>query len=723
MQYPLILSLAAALTVAAPAQSFDRKAAIAAAAPYRAVVGRDHWGVPRVHGQTDADAAFALGYAFAEDDLPLIEEAMAASNGHRLIARDTSEERTAYLVQLFRIPEQADRIWSNGLAPATKAYLQAYADGINLYAAQHPKEIGRADLYPLSGKDIVRNSLFQTPLFYGMSGTLTGLLAPGAKRDLGRGQGLQVQRSKEKGLFGFLMRGDLTELGSNGFAVAPKRSGDGATRLIVNSHQPLEGPLAWLEASVSSDAGLNFAGGAFPGSPILLVGTNETLAWTATVNRPDLIDTYQLVINPKNANQYRLDGVWRDFETGEAKMRVRAAGRVTVTVKKPTRWSAHGPVLDTPTGPVAIRWATMDVADGLEASYRLMKAKTVAEARSIYAENRVGSTNRIMADSTGQIARFYLARMPVRIDGPDWRATLPGDDGRLIWTSFEPFDAMPHIENPPEGWLSESNSSPFRQMGSATDPNPANYPKRFGIETDMTNRARRATTLMGKTNPLGRDALWAIKMDDVFAPESFAAGLRTVLLAADWVNDLQYKEAIALIRGWDLTLKPDNRAAALAILTMQPIGTAMFQKQKPPELKDSMDAAIAFLMKHHGRLDIPWTSLNQLQRDGVLRPMSGGPDVLRAANSVVDPVTGTLKPIVGDGLVMLVEWDQAGRQTVSSVSPFGASGHKGDPHRTDQMDLFVAGKLKPVPMEKGARAVSLEKSYRPQDGQIRRTGS
>jgi len=135
MQYLLILSLAGSLAAAAPAQSFDRKAAIAAAVPYQAVVGRDRWGVPRVYGQTNADAAFGLGYAFAEDDLPLIEEAMVAGNGHRLTARTTSEARIAYLVQLFRIPEQADRVWSNGLAPATKAYLQAYAEGMNLYAA------------------------------------------------------------------------------------------------------------------------------------------------------------------------------------------------------------------------------------------------------------------------------------------------------------------------------------------------------------------------------------------------------------------------------------------------------------------------------------------------------------------------------------------------------------------------------------------------------------
>lgn len=145
---------------------------------------------------------------------------------------------------------------------------------------------------------------------------------------------------------------------------------------------------------------------------------------------------------------------------------------------------------------------------------------------------------------------------------------------------------------------------------------------------------------------------------------------------------------------------------------MQPVGTALQLGQKPPELKDAMDAAIAFLRRHHGRLDVPWKDINQLQRDGVRRSMTGGPDVLRAASSEVDEKTGTLKTIVGDGLIMLVEWDRQGRQTVSSISPFGASGRAGDPHRTDQMEMFVAGRLKPVPMTFGE---GLVRRYRPQD--------
>ncbi|WP_448585930.1 penicillin acylase family protein [Thermaurantiacus sp.] len=704
-----LLLASLSLTSLAEARGLDRRAVEAAAARYEAVIGRDRWGVPRVHGRTDADAAFALGYALAEDDLPLLEQAMAAGNLHRLTARSREEAQIAYLLQLFRVPDQAEAAWAR-LLPETRAYLDAYAEGINLYAARHPHAIGRRDLFPLSGKDVLRNAIFQAPLFYGLSRVLSRLVAPERERSLAAGQGLQVQSSPCRHA---LLCGDPAGLGSNAFAVAPTRSADGATRLIANSHQPLEGILAWIEASVSSDEGLEFTGGLFPGSPVLLLGANPDLAWAATVNRPDLIDTYRLEVDPKDPSRYRLDGSYRAFETGVARIRVRA-GPVVITVRRPTRWSAHGPVLETPDGPVAIRWAGMDEPTSLEASYRLMRARSVAEARAILAEGRIPSTNRIMADRHGAIARYYLARMPKRPDGPDWQGLLPGDDSRLIWTAFEPFEALPHLENPPEGWLTEANASPFHQMGSASDPDPARYPARFGIETDLTNRARRATARMRAAGNLDRDELWAIKMDDVYDPAALAPRLRDEVLRSDWAEEPALAEAVALLRAWDLTLRPGNRSAALAMLAFQPIGAALFQGNRPPALKASLEAARDFLLRHHGRLDVPWSEVNRLHRNGRSLPMTGGPDVLRAMSSVPDERTGTLRGIVGDSLVIRVEWDRAGRQTIETVSPYGAAtGWPSSPHHMDQMELFVRGELKAVPPTRAERAGTLLRCYRP----------
>jgi penicillin amidase/acyl-homoserine-lactone acylase len=106
----------------------------------------------------------------------------------------------------------------------------------------------------------------------------------------------------------FLPTRNPLPIGSDGVAVAPVRSADGATRLLVNSHQPYTGPVAWYEAVLESEEGWHVAGGLFPGTPFMLRGHNEHVGWANTVNNPDLVDVYQLTLNPRNENQYRLDG-------------------------------------------------------------------------------------------------------------------------------------------------------------------------------------------------------------------------------------------------------------------------------------------------------------------------------------------------------------------------------------------------------------------------------
>ena len=74
-------------------------------------------------------------------------------------------------------------------------------------------------------------------------------------------------------------------------------------------------------------------GGLFPGSPVILVGHNENLGWSHTVNSPDLIDIYELTINPKNPNQYYFDGKYENFELSEAKIKVKIWGPIKWTFK------------------------------------------------------------------------------------------------------------------------------------------------------------------------------------------------------------------------------------------------------------------------------------------------------------------------------------------------------------------------------------------------------
>ncbi|MGB1069364.1 MAG: penicillin acylase family protein, partial [Henriciella sp.] len=270
---------------------------------YSAEIIRDEWGVPHIFGTRDADTAFGVGYAHAEDDFETIQEVVAATRGVLARYRGLDGAATDYVVNLLGIWDTVETYYDDQVGPETKAIAEAYAAGLNLYASENPDAIW-AGLAPFMAEDIIAGFVLKTPFFYGLDETLLELLAE--TRDAALATPPQQQA--------WLLNPTLNLVsGSNAFAVAPTRSADGVTRLLINSHQPMTGPVAWWEAHLVSQQGLDIQGGLFPGSPVILHGFNRHLGWANTVSKPDLVDVYRLRINPENPNQYWLDGAWAEL--------------------------------------------------------------------------------------------------------------------------------------------------------------------------------------------------------------------------------------------------------------------------------------------------------------------------------------------------------------------------------------------------------------------------
>ncbi|KPP81473.1 MAG: acyl-homoserine-lactone acylase [Oceanicaulis sp. HLUCCA04] len=707
---PVILALAVAGAFAAglrlvplEVRQFDEDAALADAMHFEAEIFRDQWGVPRVLGPTDGDAAFALAYAHSEDDFATIQYALRAALGPEMLAADESEARGAYLVQALGVTDLVAAEYETQLSLDTRALLSGYAAGLNYYAALHPDERVR-DLFPVTGEDVAALAAFYFPLFYGMSDVLTELFAPDTQRDGARGQELQVH---------FIAPGEQHELGSNAIAVAPARSDDGATRVVINSHQPVEGPVAWYETHMMSDEGLNFAGGTFPGVPVLHLGANPGMAHAATINRPDVIDVYELTLSDDD-RAYLLDGEYVPFERSQARMLVHLWGPFAFQVTRPIERSVHGTVLRTERGVFAIRHATQGDLRGVEQTYLLMRAQNLDEYEEAMEMLAMGNTNRIVGDSTGRIARYYNARMPVRLDEPglDWRGTLPGDRSDLVWSEFAPFDALPHMVDPEAGYVVDANHTPFRVTLTDEDPREADFPSTFGIETHMTNRGLVATTALAELETISREELLAIKWDHSFHPDSQAMQLRDELLAMDWSDEPLMADALAVIEAWDGNADFDNPHAALSLLTYQPVGTARAAGNAGPPLDEALRDAAVYLAEHHGRLDPPWREVNFIKRGDVAIPLQGGPDTLRAVYGQRDG-DGTLRMVAGDGLVMLAEWDADGEFSLWAVHHFGSSNRPGAEHYTSQMQDFADEQMRRVPMTVEAVRESAVEAYRP----------
>lgn len=677
---------------------------------YRAEVIRDEWGVPHILGQSDADVAFGTAWAHAEDDFATLQDVIAMTRGRYGAIAGVDGAGVDFAYHFVDARGAAQRGYDR-LPADVRAVLDGYASGLNQYAAQHPAELKLARLFPVNGQDIATGFALRLPFFFGLDRVLKPLSegAPfrpehGPRLDgkpaplFGEGGGDQLVPSRPMPL----PMGETAETaGSNAFAIAPSRSGDGVTRLFSNSHQPWRGGVAWYELRISSEQGWNFAGATFPGSPFPFMGHNADLGWTNTVNRPDLIDVFQLELDD-SGTRYRLDGTWQPLRKDTVWLPVRF-GPFVLPVSETVWRSAHGPAMINARGAFAVRYAGMGRIDSVSQYYRITKARDFGQWQAAMAMQAVPATNFIYADKAGNIAYWYNAALPDRKAGPNWRGVVPGNRSDLIWQGPIAWSLVPKVVNPASGYVYNANNAPFLAAGPGSELDPAQVPAIWGVETDLTNRTLRAAKLLAETPRIGREELLRIKYDTGYERSGYVAWMLDAIARLDLKSEPELAAAQRLLAGWDMTADGrGNGADALAVMVLGPAMKASYGLKAPPDPKTVLADTVSHLQQHFGRIDPPLGAVLRIRqgpgRNAVDLPMDGGGDTLRAATDWdVDPADGRLSIKHGDSFIMLVEWDRAGQVRSESIQPYGAATTRPEsPHFTDQARLFAAKRMKPV---------------------------
>lgn len=680
---------------------------IPAEGTYNVEIHRDKYGVPHIYGKTDVDVAYGLGFAHCEDDWDTLQEGLLLARGRLSEVQGREMAPFDFLVGWFRSQEIIEEAYYEQLSPEIRAMCEAFADACNHYAALNPGKVWLTDIFPATGKDVVAGFVIKTPLFFGLEREMRSLFEPTRQREVS-----EKQASARGG--GMLTNG--LPIGSNTFAVSPRRSANGETFLAINSHQPFTGPVAWYEARMRSEEGYDMTGGVFPGTPIILHGHNDHLGWAHTVNSPDLVDIYVLEVNPDNENQYLFDGEWRDFEVREVAIRVRVLGRLKWTVKREALYSIHGPALRTPHGTYAVRYAGHGDIRQVEQWYRMGKATNLDEFREAMEMRAIPSFNVGYADREGNIWYLYNALLPIRAEGYDWRQYLPGDTSETLWTEYLPFSELPQVLNPESGYVQNCNNTPFRSTSPAEDPREEDFSKTFGIETHMTNRGLRALELFEADDTITWEAFNAYKYDLEYSRDSDAARLGEKLLEqVDPEGDEVVERALEVLREWDYRTNKENTAAAVAILTMEPIVRAELFGRTPPDAFKLFREKAHLLNDTFGRVDVPWGDVCRLVRGDVNLPLNGGPDVLRAIYGSWDNERGHLVAEAGDCYFIMVAWDDEGNLLHSeSIHQFGsATLDETSPHYADQAPLFATERTKPTWRDPADLAGNTIAVYRP----------
>jgi len=659
--------------------------------PAKIDIIRDSFGVPHIFGKTDPDVAYGLAWAHAEDDFGTIQQSLMA--GKSMLAQYQGKKGASidYIIHLLRIPELVQAKYESDLSPAFKKLLEGYAAGLNAYAAAHPKEVLLKKAFPVTPKDMIQYSVLQLCVLSGADKALNSIFG---------GTVPLLENYKTAG--------------SNAFAFNSAKTTDGQVYLDINAHQPLEGPVAFYEAHLNSEDGWNIIGANFPGAPCILHGCNEYLGWAHTVNAPDKLDVYQLEMNSKNKLQYKFDGKWETLEVKTAPLKVKVAG-VIAPLSKKAYWSKYGPTIITPRGVFSIRMpAQMDIR-GLEQWYAFNKAKNFTEFKSALNMLAIPGYNIVYADRYDTIFYISNGRIPVRDKSYNWKATLPGNTSKTLWTDLHPLSNLPQVLQPKSGYVYNTNHSPFHST-EGTD-NPLVKDITMGYETLENNRSMRFDELIQPLNKVSYEDFKRIKFDRQF-PSSFyyPSKIDTVFL----LNSIEFPDIADIITqlgNWNRNSDAESIGAGTFFFVQ-----AAANKNKALYLQNkSISKTLAAqllreakqtMLKDFGKTNIALGEVQKLVRGTKEIPLPGLPDVLAPMYSVPYK-DGKWKGNQGDAYIELVRFTKDGPQ-IESLNVYGASAKKDSPHYTDQMEMFTRQQTKKMTLNKAEVYKNAKSIYHPQ---------
>ena len=692
-------------------KNFDPESFIKTSNDYSYQINRDIYGVPHITGIKDKDAAFGFGFAQTEDDYENIEFVIKMARGElsdfnispdSLISLfniisgsgDIMENISAiegveldYLVKFLNTEDTALRL-KKTVDPKILMYLKGYADGINYWAALNSNKIDKS-LFPVTENDLLTGMIFRMPLFYGLDYHIDQLVK--LMSDDNEQVVLQNELSNNKLVAA--IKSHFKPSGSNAFAISKKRSADDDTMLVINSHQPLTGPVAWYEAHIKSDEGLNIMGGTFPGSPFIHVGFNEYLGWGATVNQPDLADIYELTINPENENQYLLDGSWKNLKVVKQEFKVKIFGPFNITYPLDMYFSDHGPVMKNGQKAYALRYVGMNDANQASAWLKMNKATNFNEWQDSLKMQQIASLNLVYADKEDNIFFVHNMKSPIRDFDYDWKSIIPGDKSNLIWSEFYTYEEIPKILNPDSGYIYSTNQSPFFVTDLNDNLKEENFPITMGFQSRITNRAHRAYELLDVDKKISWKNLDRYKHDNKFSINSRQYKFLQKIFSYDFTED-RLIAAQNFLKNWNLGTDNENMHAAFGVCIVAPEWLAEIKKESQPDPIKIFKDCVNEFEKNFNQLGVKWSEISFLERGKKMLPVQGGPDVLRAIYSPRSE-DGILKAVAGDGLYIYVNWDKLGQQSSTSVHQFGArTSVKESPHYDDQMELFVNEELK-----------------------------
>jgi penicillin amidase len=344
-------------------------------------------------------------------------------------------------------------------------------------------------------------------------------------------------------------------LGSNNWAVAPRRTRDGHALLAGDPHLELTLPAIWYEAHLVVPEQLDVYGVTIPGSPGIIIGFNRDLAWSFTNVESDVVDYFvEVVDDPRRPAYYRLDGAWKPLEQRIETYRDKGGDVVAIDT---VLYTHRGPLMREGRLWLSMRWTVHDTTNESDALARAAQSQSVTQWLDAMTGFSVPAQNGIVADRTGTIAIRSTGRFPVRAPGASGERLQDGASTANDWHGALPVSSYPFALNPPQGYVASANQQPFDPRVDST------Y---LGAHWYSPWRAIRINSLLRTDSSVTPDAMRRYQTDpgsaraDAFAPAFLAAA---AALHAAGRSDATLDTAARLLREWDRRYTKDNQRAVL----------------------------------------------------------------------------------------------------------------------------------------------------------------
>ncbi|MDZ7360011.1 MAG: penicillin acylase family protein [candidate division KSB1 bacterium] len=737
----------------------------------------DRRGVPHVFAERAEDLPVAVGYLHARERLFQMEMIVRSVRGRlsEVIGAVALPSDRFFLENGFR--DAADR----AMAAADRSHpayhaLEKYTAGINHFIAQ----LSPAD-YPLEYKllnfspshwepqnsayllkymarelswhsselafDRMRRDFAPEILqeLFPVENACPAPIYPGLFRDVRSSSlrslspeypnGLCLKAPRQNNKFDDRNAAESLLLGSNNWAIGAAKSASGHAILANDPHLGHSLPNYWYEVDLHAP-GLEVYGMTLPGAPDVILGFNRHIAWGATNCGWDVLDYYKIDVDIVKQTAL-IEGRNEPLQISAEKIPVKDHAPEEIKI----RWSRLGPVVQRDGVDYAMRWTGHLSGGEWRVFYDLNRARNFSDFTAALKNYGAPAQNFAYVDRAGNVGMYSAGLMPLKTaarsfgagDASDPAQAWPGSPradqilSELPSKGFVPFEELPHVFNPPEGFVQSANQKPT----------PDNHPVFYDWNFEAPYRGMRIHELLSAKPKISIDDMKAAQLD----VHSVVARMLTPVILAAFAQDNRANATMAAaldsLRGWDFNfythrvaptiyhsfwemfkediwakhfqtadgksyMYPPHRVL-LALVTEQP-DSKWFDNPKTPvtenlhaRVREIFAASVTSLYDEFGGDLSAWRyeKYHKVYADHLLRlPGFGIEPAPRDGEDFTLNVAGGREVTHGPSMRLIVEMGEPIRGYIVNFG--GQSGHPGAPHYQDQIDEWLAGKYFPI---------------------------